>query len=106
MERICADTLHSLFYDHPPNGKKFFANSEPIIVREMLHDVFDTALQDVAELVDGIDLHVLIVPEPIELGTVYIIMGIKIILGNTPLLHGLPQTVVFYHFDSPPVPSF
>ena len=82
MERICADTLHSLFYDHPPNGKKFFANSEPIIVREMLHDV--------AELVDGVDLHVLIVPEPIELGAVYIIMGIKIILGNAPLLHGLP----------------
>ena len=82
------------------------ANSEPIIVREMLHDVLDAALQDVAELVDGIDLHVLIAPEPVELGAVYIIMGIKIILGNTPLLHGLPQTVVFYHFDSPPVPSF
>ena len=101
MERICADTLHSLFYDHPSNGKKFFANSEPIIVREMLHDVLDTALQDVAELVDGIDLHILIVPEPIELGAVYIIMGIKIVLRNAPLLHGLPQTVVFYHFDSP-----
>ena len=101
MERICADTLHSLFYDHPSNGKKFFANSEPIIVREMLHDVFDAALEDVAELVDGVDLHVLIVPEPIELGAVYIIMGIKIILGNTPLLHGLPQAVVLYHFDSP-----
>ena len=101
MERICADTLHSLFYDHPSNGKKFFANSEPIIVREMLHDVLDAALEDVAEFVDGIDLHVLIVPEPVELGTVYIIMGIKIILGNTPLLHGLPQAVVLYHFDSP-----
>ena len=67
----------------------------------MLHNVLDAALQDVAELVDGIDLHVLIVPEPIELGAVYIIMGIKIILGNTPLLHGLPQAVVLYHFDSP-----
>ena len=105
MERICADTLHSLFYDHPSNGKKFFANSEPVIVGEMLHNVFNPALQDVAELVDGIDLHVLIVPEPIELGAVYIIMGIKIILGNTPLLHGLPQTVVCYHFH-PPVTSF
>ena len=101
MERICADTLHSLFYDHPSNGKKFFANSEPIIVREMLHDVLDAALQDVAELVDGIDLHVLVVPEPIELGAVYIVMGIKIVLRNTPLFHGLPQTVVLYHFDSP-----
>ena len=58
------------------------ANSEPIIVREMLHDVLDAALEDVAELVDGIDLHVLIVPEPIELGAVYIIMGIKIVFGK------------------------
>lgn len=82
-------------------AEALFVVSEPIIVREMLHDVLDAALQDVAELVDGIDLHVLIVPEPIELGAVYIIMGIKIILGNTPLLHGLPQTVVLYHFDSP-----
>jgi len=81
------------------------ANSEPVIVGEMLHNVLDAALQDVAELVDGIDLHVLIVPEPIELGAVYIIMGIKIILGNTPLLHGLPQTVVCYHFH-PPVALF
>ena len=101
MERICADTLHSLFYDHPSNGKKFFANSEPIIVREMLHDVLDAALEDVAEFVDGIDLHVLIVPEPVELGAVYIIMGIKIILGNALLLHGLPQTVVCYHIHPP-----
>jgi hypothetical protein len=81
------------------------ASSEPIIVREMLHNVLDAALEDVAELVDGIDLHVLIVPEPIELGAVYIMMGIKIILGNTPLLHGLPQTVVCYHFH-PPVALF
>ena len=101
MERIYADTLHSLFYDHPSNGKKFFANSEPVIVWEMLHNVLNPALQDVAELVDGVDLHVLIVPEPVELGAVYIIMGIKIILGNTPLLHGLPQTVVCYHFHPP-----
>ena len=106
MERICADTLHSLFYDHPSNGKKFFANSEPVIVREMLHDVLDAALQDVAELVNGVDLHVLIVPEPIELGAVYIIISIKIILRNAPLLHGLPQTVVLYHFCPPSYLTF
>ena len=105
MERICADTLHSLFYDHPSNGKKFFANSEPVIVWEMLHNVLDATLQDVAELVNGVDLHVLIVPEPVELGAVYIIMSVKIILGNALLLHGLPQTVVCYHIH-PPVTSF
>ena len=81
------------------------ANSEPVIVWKVLHNVLDAALQDVAELVYGIDLLVLIVPEPIELGAVYIIMGIKIILGNTPLLHGLPQTVICYHFH-PPVALF
>ena len=81
------------------------AASEPVIVGEMLHNVLDAALQDVAELVDGIDLHVLIVPEPVELGAVYIIMGIKVILRNAPLLHGLPQTVVCYHFH-PPVALF
>ena len=86
-------------------ARSFFANSEPVIVGEMLHNVLDATLQDVAELVNGVDLHVLIVPEPVELGAAYIIMGIKIILGNTPLLHGLPQTVVCYHFH-PPVISF
>ena len=54
------------------------AASEPVIVGEMLHNVLDAALQDVAELVDGIDLHVLIVPEPIELGAVYILSLIHI----------------------------
>ena len=82
-------------------AEALFVVSEPVIVGEMLHDVLDAALQDVAELVDGIDLHVFIVPEPIELGAVYIIMGIKIVLGNAPLLHGLPQTVVLYHFHPP-----
>ena len=82
-------------------AEALFVVSEPVIVGEMLHDVLDAALQDVAELVDGIDLHVFIVPEPIELGAVYIIMGIKIILRNAPLLHGLPQTVVLYHFHPP-----
>ena len=77
------------------------AASELVIVWKVLHNVFNPALQDVAEIVDGIDLHVLVVPEPVELGAVYIIMGIKIVLGNTPLLHGLPQAVVLYHFDSP-----
>ena len=97
MERICADTLHSLFYDRPSNGKKFFANSEPVIVRKMLHDVFNAALQNIAELVNGVDLDILIIPKPVELGAVYVVMGVQIILGNAPLLHGLPQTVVFYH---------
>ena len=82
-------------------AEALFANSEPIIVWKMLHDVLNAALQDVAELVYGIDLHVFIVPEPVELGAVYIIVSVEIILRNAPLLHGLPQAVVFYHFDSP-----
>ena len=94
---------------HLNSGGSYFSVYSDVkeAVKELLDLKFKIlpALEDVAELVDGIDLHVLIVPEPIELGAVYIIMGIKIILGNTPLLHGLPQTVVCYHFH-PPVALF
>ena len=69
-----------------------------IIVRKMLHDVLNPALQDVAEFVNGIDLDVLILPETAKLGAVDIVVGVKVILGDAPLLHGLPQAVVFYHF--------
>lgn len=64
----------------------------------MLHNVLNPALQDVAELVNSIDLDVLILPKPADLGAVDIVVGVKVILGDAPLLHGLPQTVVFYHF--------
>ena len=95
-----------MIYEHTSNDRGAFANSEPIIVWEMLHDVLNAALQDIAELVYCIDLHVFIVPEPVELGAVYIIMSVQVVLRNAPLLHGLPQTVVLYHFCPPSYLTF
>ena len=68
-----------------------------VIVGEVLHNVLHTALEDVAELVDGIDLHILVVAKPVDLGTVYIVVGVQIVLGDVPFFHGLPQPVIFYH---------
>ena len=83
----------------------FIFSLKAIIVRKMLHNVLNPALQDVAELVNSIDLDVLILPKPADLGAVDIVVGVKVILGDAPLLHGLPQTVVCYHFH-PPVALF
>jgi hypothetical protein len=33
----------------------------------MLHNILYPALEEIAQLVDGIDLHVLIIPQPIDL---------------------------------------
>ena len=56
----------------------------------MLHNVLHTAVQNVAELVNGVDLNILVVAKPVDLCPIYIEMGIQIILGDTPVLHGLP----------------
>ena len=42
----------------------------------MLHDILDPAVKDVAELVDGVDLHVFVVTQPIQLGAVHVKVGI------------------------------
>ena len=36
MERICADTLHSLFYDHPANAGADFACKKKNMVEKFL----------------------------------------------------------------------
>lgn len=70
---------------------------EMVIIRKVLHDVLNTALQDVAEPIDGIDLNILVLPKPVDLGSVYVEVRVQIILRDAPLLHSLPQTVIFYH---------
>ena len=71
--------------------------SEAIFVGEVFHNVFDTASENVAELVDGVDFHIQIFTQTVELGTVDVVMGVQVILGHTPLFHRLPQTVIGYH---------
>ena len=57
----------------------------------------NTAMQNIAESVDGIDFHIFVPPQPVKLGTVDIVMGVQVILGNSAGLHGRPQLIVFDH---------
>ena len=67
-----------------------WTGSETVLVRDMLHNVLHTAVQNVAELINGVDLHMVVVAKPVDLCPIYIEMGIQVILGDTPVLHGLP----------------
>lgn len=61
-----------------------------IIVRKMLHNVFYTAPEDVAKFIDGVDLDILVMTQAVELRAIHVVMGVKVILGYTTQLHGLP----------------
>ena len=63
----------------------------------MLHDIFNIAMQNVAESVDRIGFYVAVLFQPVDLGTIHIMMRIKIILRDPLFFHCLPQSVVFYH---------
>lgn len=47
----------------PPRG----VTSKSVVIGHMLHDVLDAALQDIAQPVDGVDLHILVVPQAVDL---------------------------------------
>lgn len=61
-----------------------------VVVGDVLHDIFHRAVEDVAQLVDGVCFHVLVVSETVELRAVYIVVCVEVILGDTLFLHGLP----------------
>jgi hypothetical protein len=68
-----------------------------VIVRKMLHNILHPAIKNVAQPVNGVDLHILILPQTVKLRTVHIVVGIQIILCDTLLIHCLPKAVIFYH---------
>ena len=68
----------------------------------MLHDFLYTALQNIAESVDGVNLYILILPKAIDLGAVDVVVSIQVILGNALFLHRLPETIIFNHNTTPP----
>ena len=41
-----------------------------VVVGKMLHDILHTAAENIAELINGINLHILIPAEAVKLGTV------------------------------------
>ena len=61
-----------------------------IIIGNVLHDVLHPAAEDVAKLIDGVDLYILILTKAVDLRPIYIMMGIQIVLGDAPCFHGLP----------------
>ena len=38
-----------------------------IVIREVFHDIFHSALENVAKAVDGVDFHILILTQAIDL---------------------------------------
>ena len=74
-----------------------------IIVGDVLHDILHAAVENIAQLVDGIDLYILVLTEPVDLRTVDIVVGVQVVLCDTAFFHGLPQSVISDHFNSLPV---
>lgn len=68
----------------------------------MLQDILHTAVENIAELINGINLHILILTEAVQLSSVDIMMGIQVVLTDAALLHGLPQAVIFDHSEALP----
>jgi hypothetical protein len=66
-------------------------------------NILNTAVKDVAELVDGVDLYILVVTQAVDLGTVHVVVCVKVILGHVSVFHRLPQTVIS---DHPAVTTF
>lgn len=79
---------------HPSTERCF---SELIVVRDMLHNILNIALQNIAEFVNCICFHILVVAEAVDLGAVHIEMGVQCVLCDTTFLHCLPETVIFDH---------
>lgn len=68
---------------------------EPVIIGNMLHNVLYITFENVAEFINGVHFDVFVVAQAIQLSVVDIVMRIQIVLRDTPLFHGLPQTIVF-----------
>lgn len=88
---------YNKFMPNKPKSTRQPGCLKMIIVGEVLHDVFHPAMQNIAESADGIDFHIFVPPQPVKLGTVDIVMGVQVILGNSAGLHGRPQLIVFDH---------
>ena len=71
--------------------------SKMIVVREVLHNIFHTAVQDIAQAVYGVDFQIHVFAEPIQYRTVDVMVGVQVILGNAAPLHCFPKSIIFDH---------
>ena len=63
----------------------------------MFHDIFHGALENIAQLVNGIDFHIFILAQSVNLGSVHIMVGVQVILREPLGFHGFPKSIIFYH---------
>ena len=63
----------------------------------MFHYIFDIAMQNIAKPVNRVCFDVTVLFQSIDLGSVHIMMRIKVILRNPFIFHCFPQSVIFYH---------
>ena len=86
----------------PDKTVEFLFVLKEVVVGKMLHNILHTAVENIAELINGINLHILIPAEAVKLGAVDIMVGIQVVLTDAALFHGLPQAVIFDHGEAFP----
>lgn len=72
-----------------------------IIIREMFHNIPNTALKNIAQFINCVHFHIFILAQSVDLRTVYIMVGVQVILCNSLGLHRFPKTIIFYHTHTP-----
>ena len=87
-------SLHKLFMRQAVNSNLMFCH-KPIsrTIRFLIiefHDILHPAMQDLTELIDGIDLQIPVVPQPVKLGIANTVPGVKVILRDSFFLHRHP----------------
>jgi hypothetical protein len=63
---------------------------ETIVVGDVLHDILNAALENVAQFINCVCFNILIVAKPIDLRAIYIVMGIQVVLTDAAFLHSVP----------------
>ena len=67
----------------------------------MLNDIFNPAVQDIAQPIQRVGFHILIVLQTIDERAIDVVVGIQVVLCHAPVFHGLPQLVVGNHAHAP-----
>ena len=64
---------------------------------DVLHDIFNFAVQDIAQFVNRVGFDVFILPQSIQLRTIDIMFRVQIVLGYISVLHRLPKSIIPNH---------
>ena len=72
-----------------------------VIVREMLHNILNTALENIAQTINRIHFHIFVLTQTVNLRTIYIVMRVQGILGDIAFFHCFPKAIILYHPNKP-----